>query len=186
MDTDPQAVAANSAAASPTEAPRRSLRPLVAVGCVLALVAVVLASRWSDRNDARVSTPPFAVEQEIGDAIDPPVEDPRTHPGFDEAYGTVCEQTVAGLDAMYAAAAAGAPDLMATIDGQYQALTQRIETVYARTDLWDATDPLVLEYAESIVDDLASILDGTDTGFEYLDGDVTLFRSLCDDWFAPR
>ena len=43
----------------------------------------------------------------------------------------------------------------------------------------------MLEYAEAIADDLASILDGTDIGFEYLDGDVTIFRSLCDDWFTP-
>ena len=178
-------VATAPVAEAPAEAPPRSLRPLVAIGCALTLVAVVLASTWSDRNDGRVSRPPFAVEQEIGDVLNPPVEDPRTYPGFDEAYATVCEQTVAGLDAMYAAAAVGAADLMATIDGQHQALTQRIETVYARTDLWDATDPLVLEYAESIAEDLASILDGSDTGFEYLDGDVSLFRSLCEDWFTP-
>jgi hypothetical protein len=152
---------------------------------VVTLVAVVLASTWSNRNDGRVSTPPFAVEQEVGDAIDPPVEDPRVYPGFDEAYETVCEQTIVGLDTLYTAAAIGAPELVIMIDSQYQALTQRIDTVYARTDLWDATDPLVLEYAESIAEDLASILDGTDTGFDYLDGDVTLFRSLCEDWFAP-
>jgi hypothetical protein len=152
---------------------------------VVTLVAVVLASTWSNRNDGRVSTPPFAVEQEVGDAIDPPVEDPRVYPGFDEAYETVCEQTIVGLDTLYTAAAIGAPELVIMIDSQYQALTQRIDTVYARTDLWDATDPLVLEYAESIAEDLASILDGTDTGFDYLDADVTLFRSLCEDWFAP-
>ena len=33
--------------------------------------------------------------------------------------------------------------------------------------------------------DTAPVLDGTDVGFEYLDGDVILFRSLCEDWFAP-
>ena len=59
-------------------------------------------------------------------------------------------------------------------------------TVYGREDLWAATDPLVLEYAENIADDLRSILDGTEVDFEYLDGDVDLFRSLCQDWFAPN
>lgn len=148
------------------------------------LVAVVLGSTWSNRNDRQVAKPPFAVEQDVGDAVGPLVEDPRMHPGFDQAYAIVCEQTLAGLDTMRAATAVGAPDLT-IIDSQYQALRQRIDAVYARTDLWVATDPLVLEYAESIAEDLASILDGTDAGFEYLDGDVTLFRSLCEDWFAP-
>jgi len=165
--------------------PRRSLRPLVAVGCAAALIAVALGNAWSTNDEEQASKPPLAVEEEIGDAIGPLVEDPRIHPGFDEAYATVCEQTVIGLDTLYAAAAVGAPDLVAQIDSQYQALTQRLDTVYARADLWDATDPLVLEYAETVAEDLASILDGTDVGFEYLDGDVILFRSLCDDWFAP-
>ena len=82
-------------------------------------------------------------------------------------------------------AAVGSPDLMATINAQHLALTERIASVYERQDLWGATEPLVLEYAETIADDLASILDGTEVGFDYLDGDVALFRSLCEDWFAP-
>ena len=179
MDVDPEPVGTEAAA----EAPRRSRRPLIAVGCAAAMV--LLGVVWWNSDDGRAPAPPFAVEQEVGDAIGPLVEDPRSYPGFDEAYATVCEQTVAELDALYAAAGGGAPDLIATIESHRLALSQRIDTVYARPDLWDATDPLVLEYAENIAEDLASILDGTDVGFEYLDGDVVLFRSLCEDWFAP-
>jgi hypothetical protein len=74
---------------------------------------------------------------------------------------------------------------VAIITSEHQALTLRIASVYDREDLWEATDPLVLEFAETIADDLASILDGTDVGLSYLEGDVTLFRSLCEDWVAP-
>ena len=112
----------------------------------------------------------------------PSLEDPRSHPSFDEAYSVVCEQTLTGLDRIRVTAG---PDLMATVEAEYQGLTQRIATVYDREDLWDATDPLVLEFAENIGDDLRSIVDGTDTDFEYLDGDVDLFRPLCQDWLAP-
>ena len=157
---------------------------MAAFALVATLVAVVFGNSWVERNDRPPSKPPFAQEQELG-AFIPPVEDPRIHPGFDEAYDTVCGQTIVGLEALYRSAAAGTPNLTDSVDGQYRALTQRIENVYNRDDLWQATDPLVLEYAEAIADDLASILDGTDIGFEYLDGDVTIFRSLCDDWFTP-
>ena len=57
--------------------------------------------------------------------------------------------------------------------------------IYERPELWDAADPLVLEYAESIAGHLGFILDGTEIGFGDLDGDVTLFRSLCTDWATP-
>lgn len=117
-------------------------------------------------------------------AVPPEVPDPRSQPGYDEAYDTVCQQTITGLDAMYASAQVGAPDLIGTINTQHQALSQRLASVYDRADLWDATDPLVLEYAQSIEDHLAAILDGTEIGFGDLDGDVTLFRSLCADWAA--
>ena len=112
----------------------------------------------------------------------PVVEDTRSHPSFGEAYSSVCEQTLSGLDRIHVAAG---PDLMVTIGAEHLALTQRLATVYSREDLWAATDPLVLEFAETVATDLQSILDGTDTDFEYLDGDVDLFRSLCQDWFAP-
>ena len=114
------------------------------------------------------------------------VVDPRTYPAFDEAYDSLCQQTISGLDAVYAAAEVGAPDLIAIIDGQQLALSERIADVYGRPDLWEATDPLVLEYAEAIADDLGAVLDGTEMGFGYLDGDVTLFRSLCADWATPN
>ena len=67
---------------------------------------------------------------------------------------------------MYAAAQVGAPDLIATIDAQRQALDRRIADVHGRPELWDAADPLVLEYAKSIAGHLGFILDGTQIGSE--------------------
>jgi hypothetical protein len=159
------------------------MRPLVAIGCVVALALVVVGTRYMIRTEPERAVPPSAEPMEVGDSNFPLVEDPRDNPAFDEAYATVCGQTLIGLDAILAAQ--GLPDLVATITSEHQALTQRLTSVYSREDLWSATDPLVLEYAEAVADDLASILDGTDVGLAYLEGDVTLFRSLCDDWFTP-
>lgn len=136
-----------------------------------------------NRTDRPPTVPPSALPMDLGDPAVPLVEDPRSHPGFDEAYNTVCDQTLTGLRAIFGAD--GGPDLVEIVTNEHQALVLRLESVYARDDLWSATDPLVLEYAEAIADDLASILDGSDVGLSYLDGDVTLLRSLCDDWFAP-
>lgn len=144
----------------------------------------MIGSRFLVGTDDDESVRSTGEQQEPDDGV-PVIEDPRANPAFDEAYATACDQTILGLDAVYAAAAAGAPDLLATIDAQHQALTQRIASVQNRTDLWGATDPLVLEFAETIAADLGSILDGTEMGFDRLDGDVALFRSLCQDWFAP-
>jgi hypothetical protein len=157
----------------------------VAIGALATVVALAIGAGYLSRGEQEAAVPPFPQQEEVGDQL-LQVEDPRAEPAFDGAHRLVCSETILGLDSMYAAAAAGTPDLTPTIDAQYQALTQRITSVYDRADLWSATDPLVLEYAEAIADDLASILDGTDEGFGYLDGDVALFRSLCDDWFAPR
>ena len=157
---------------------------MVAVGCVAALGSVVFGSRVLVRSDNNESVPSIDQQQEPGDSV-PSIEDPRANPAFDEAYAMACDQTILGLDAVYAAAAAAAPDLVATIDVHYQALIQRIASIHNRADLWSATDPLVLEFAETIADDLASILDGTEVGYDQLDGDIALFRSLCQDWFAP-
>lgn len=157
----------------------------MALGCA-ALVAIVVVSSWNRRDESWMpQLPPGALEPAFDATVPPIVADPRVAPGFDEAYDLVCQQTIAGLDAMYAAAQVGAPDLIATIDAQRQALDQRIAVIYERPELWDAADPLVLEYAESIAGHLGFILDGTEIGFGDLDGDVTLFRSLCTDWATP-
>jgi hypothetical protein len=160
------------------------LRPLVALGCVAALAFVTLGLRALIRTDKEEPVTPVAQQQESDDGV-PFVEDPRANPAFEEAYALACEQTILGLDAVYAAAGAGVQELLAAIDFQHQALTQRIASISDRADLWEATDPLVLEFAQTIADDLASILDSSDVGLEYLDGDVALFRSLCQDWYAP-
>ena len=179
----PQPVVASKRAVPRGTKARRSVRPLVAIGLV-ALLGVLMGGQYLNRSgDRPASVPPLAQQDEpFSNAATPPVEDPRSHPAFDEAYSVVCEQTLTGLDRIHVAAG---PDLMATVEAEHQALTQRIDGVYGREDLWAATDPLVLEFAENIADDLSSIIDGTDTDFEYLDGDVVLFRSLCQDWFAP-
>jgi hypothetical protein len=157
----------------------------LAIACAV-LAGVVLIGAWANRDDDWLpSVPPGARAQTFDDAVPSEVVDPRSYPAFAEAYDLVCLQTLAGIDALYAAAAVGAPDLMTSIDAQQQTLAQRIDQVASRTDLWDATDPLVLEYAESISEDLTAVIDGTDIGFEYLDGDVVLFRSLCSDWAEP-
>jgi hypothetical protein len=156
---------------------------LVAIGCVAALAAaVVVGARLGNRTESQPSVPPLAEPMEVGDPIVPVVEDPRSFPAFDEAYSTVCGQTIVGLDLILADP--GVVDL-AIISSEHEALVQRIANVYEREDLWSATDPLVLEFAETIADDLAAILDGTETGLSYLAGDVTLFRMLCQDWNAP-
>ena len=154
----------------------------MAIGCLAVLAAVVIGARLGNRTDQQPAVPPLAEPMEVGDPIVPVVEDPRTNPAFDEAYATVCAQTTVGLDLILADP--GVVDL-AIITSEHEALTQRIASVYEREDLWNATDPLVLEFAETIADDLAEILDGTETGLSYLAGDVTLFRMLCQDWNAP-
>ena len=155
----------------------------MAIGCVAALAAIVLGTRYVDRGGEEPVVPPLAVPMEIGDPVAPLVEDPRNHPAFDEAYATVCDQTLTALTAILAAG--DVADLVAIITSEHEALTLRIASVHEREDLWQATDPLALEFAETIADDLASILDGTDVGLAYLEGDVMLFRSLCEDWAAP-
>ncbi len=150
---------------------------------MVALVAVVLGARYINRDEPQPVVPPLAVPMESGEPSVPLVEDPRSHPAFDEAYNTVCAQTLLGLDVVIASGETA--DLVPLVTNEQQLLESRIASVYDREDLWEATDPLVLEFAETIADDLASIVDGTDVGLSYLQGDVTLFRSLCDDWFAP-
>jgi hypothetical protein len=159
------------------------VRPLVAIGCVAALAAgAVIGIRLANRTEPPPAVPPLAEPMEAGDPIPPVVEDPRTYPAFDEAYATVCGQTIVGLDVILAD-----PDVvdLAIISSEYDALLQRIASVYEREDLWAATDPLVLEFAETIADDFAALLDGSETGLSYLAGDVSLFRMLCQDWNAP-
>ena len=158
------------------------MRPLVAIGWVAVLAAVVIGARLGNRTDQPPAAPPVAEPMDVGDPVVPVVEDPRTNPAFEEAYATVCAQTTVGLDLILANP--GVVDL-AIIASEHAALTQRIASVYAREDLRSATDPLVLEFAETIADDLAAILDGTETGLSPLAGDVTLFRMLCQDWNAP-
>jgi hypothetical protein len=147
----------------------------------MGVVAVLMANQYLAGRDHGSSLSPPGQDQNLGSLTSP--EDPRSHPSFEEAYSTVCEQTLAGLDRVRAAAG---PDMMATISAEHLALTERIDSVHGREDLWAATDPLVLEYAEHVADDLAGILDGSETDFEYLNGDVDLLRSLCQDWYAPN
>ena len=155
------------------------------MGCAV-LVTVVMVVDWNRGDElTRPQLPADSLQPQSDKSDSPAIADPTAYPAFDEAYDAVCQQTITGLDAVLAEDQVGGPDLFATLDAVYQALSQRIAEVYERSDLEEATDPLTLEYAELIADDLQAILDGTEKGFGYLEGDVTLFRSLCADWATP-
>jgi hypothetical protein len=179
-DSSPQPDTSTDRTVSQGDGRGRSIRT-IAIGLVVVL-GIVAWGGWqlARSDDRRQTTPPGA--EDYTDTGIPVVENPRSYPGFAEAYALICEQTLAGVERIHMATE---PDLLATIGAEHLALMQRIEAVYRREDLWAATEPLVLEYAETIADDLSFVLDGSEVDMAYLDGDANTFRSLCQDWFAP-
>jgi hypothetical protein len=117
----------------------------------------------------------------VADGVTAPViPDTRSSPAFEEAYDMVCRQT---LDAA-ARVSAGGADLVAVAGVELQTLRERLAAVEGRPDLWDAADPLVVEHAAMVGDDLQAIVDGVDTDTAVFMGTVAVLGPLCEDWSA--